>query len=91
MTENIQIVKEKQNPLFQRKEVELLVNSEVTPKITEAEEMVAKKFSSNPENIKIKKVSGMYGVKRFTILANIYDSKELKEKVEIKFSKEKKK
>jgi ribosomal protein S24E len=88
--EEIQVINEKSNPLFNRKEIKLLVSAEATPKTKEAEELVAKQFSSNSENIKIKKISGNYGVKKFTITANIYDSKELKDKTEIKPSKEKK-
>jgi ribosomal protein S24E len=88
--EEIQVITEKTNPLFNRKEIKLLVSAEATPNTKEAEELVAKQFSSNSENIKIKKISGNYGIKKFTITANIYDSKELKDKTEIKPSKEKK-
>ncbi len=88
--EEIKIINEKTNPLFNRKEVELLVSADSNPKTKEAEELVAKQFSSNLENVKIKKISGNYGIKKFTITANIYDSKELKDKTEIKPSKEKK-
>ena len=87
---DIQVIKEKINPLFNRKEVELLFLTESTPKTKDAEELVAKQFSSNTENVKIKKISGNYGVRKFTITANIYDSKESKDKTEIKPSKEKK-
>ena len=84
------VIKENQNPVFNRKEVELLVFLDATPKTKEAEEIIAKQFSSNQENVKIKKISGQYGVKKFSILANIYASKEAKDKIEIKPSKEKK-
>jgi ribosomal protein S24E len=88
--EKIQIISEKVNPIFQRKEVELLVSIDVTPKTKEAEEIVANQFSSNVENVKVKKIHGNYGMKKFTITANIYHSKESKDKTEIKYSKEKK-
>lgn len=85
-----QIIKENQNPIFNRKEIELLIITDVTPKIKEAEEIIAEKFSSNPESIKVKKISGKFGEKKFTIIANVYDSKESKDKIEIKFKKDKK-
>ena len=88
--ENITIVSQKENPLFNRKEVELNVEANVSPKISEAEEAVAKEFSTNQENVKIKKVNGKYGSNKFLITANIYSSKEDKEKIEPK-PKEKKK
>lgn len=88
--EKIQIIKEKVNPLFNRKEIEMLVTLDATPKTKEAEELVANEFSSNVENVKVKKISGKYGIKKFTITANVYNSKESKDKTEIKYSKEKK-
>ena len=88
--ENITIVSQKENPLFNRKEVELNVEANVSPKISEAEEAVAKEFSVNQENVKIKKVNGKFGSNKFLITANIYSSKEDKEKTEPK-PKEKKK
>lgn len=89
MTE-VKILNQRENPLFNRKEVELLIMNEVTPKNREAEEIVAKEFSSDVENVKIKKISGYYGLNKFKISANIYKSKEYKNKIEIKPSKEKK-
>jgi ribosomal protein S24E len=86
----VKILKEKTNPLFHRKEIELLVSVDATPKTKEAEEIVANQFSSNSENVKIKKIHGNYGIKKFTIAANVYGSKESKDKTEIKPSKEKK-
>lgn len=86
----IKVIKEKDNPVFRRKEIEISIVSEATPKTKEAEEIVAEQFSSKKENVKIKKITGHYGVKKFEIYANIYETPELKEKIEIKPSKEKK-
>jgi ribosomal protein S24E len=88
--EKIQVISEKTNPIFNRKEVELLVSLNSNPKTKEAEEIVANQFSSNAENVKVKKIHGNYGMKKFTITANVYNSKESKDKTEIKYSKEKK-
>jgi len=91
MTEKITIITQKDNPLFNRKELVVSIDTDVTPKITEAEEFIAKEFSSNPENVKIRKIEGRFGSTNFTITANIYSSKEDKEKIENKTKKEKKK
>lgn len=85
----IHILQEKENPLFNRKEIEIILETGITPKITEAESFVAKEFSSVPENIKIKKIKGNFGSRKFVISANVYSSKEEKDKVEPKSKKEK--
>ena len=85
---NLTIVHQRENPLFKRKEVEVNFESTVPPKIQEATEILSKEFSSAPENIKIKKIAGKFGSESFIITANVYHSKEDKEKTEIKTQKE---
>jgi len=86
--ENMIILQEKENPLFNRKEIILNINSQITPSTKETEELLAKKFSTKQENIKIKKILGKFGSRTFEISANIYDSKEDKEQTEIKTKKQ---
>lgn len=83
------ILNEKQNPFFNRKEIEANIETNVTPKINDAEELISKKFSTTPENIKIKRMKGKFGSNIFIIDANIYSSKEDKDKTEPKTKKEK--
>lgn len=85
-----QIINEKSNPLFNRKEIVLEIESEITPSYSEAEKIVSEKFKTNPESLKIKKVHGKFGSKFFVIDANIYSSKEDKEGIEAKPKKDKK-
>ncbi|VVB83836.1 Ribosomal protein S24e [uncultured archaeon] len=89
--EKFQILNKRENPAFNRQEIELNVEIEVTPKIKEAEEFIAKEFATNADNVKIRKIKGKFGSKNFIITANIYSSKEEKDKVETKNKKEKKK
>lgn len=89
MEKNI-ILSKKENPLFSRKEIYISVQRDITPRMNEAEEFVAKEFSVAPENVKIRKIKGQFGSKTFVISANIYSSKEEKEKTEAKSRKEKK-
>lgn len=86
---NLTILKQKENPLFNRKEVEVNFESNVPPKMQEAEEVLSKEFSTSPESVKIKKIAGKFGSREFIISANVYNSKEDKEKTEIKSKKEK--
>jgi ribosomal protein S24E len=86
----INTAKQKENPLFNRKEIEILVETKVAPKTSETEEFIAKEFSTSNENVKVKKIKGRFGSTNFTVTANIYNSKEDKDKIEPKSKKEKK-
>ena len=85
--ENIKILQEKENSLFNRKEIQLSVEAEITPNHEDIKKLISEKFSTKIENIKIKKISGKFGSKTFTITANIYSSEEDKNKTEPKLKK----
>ncbi len=80
---------EKENPLFNRKEIQINVEAEITPSHEEAKKLISEKFSTQPEKIRIKKIAGKFGSKVFEISANIYSSEEEKNKTEIFSKKEK--
>jgi len=80
----IEIIQENQNPLFNRKEIKFHVEADVTPSEKEIIELIAQKFSSQPENISVKGIHGKFGTKEFTVGANIYASQEDKETIENK-------
>jgi len=81
--ENFKILQKKENPLFNRKEIQVNIESEVTPNKLDTEKLISEKFSTGIENIKIKKILGKFGSKTFTIIANIYktEKKSKKDKV----------
>ncbi len=79
-----EIIKEKENPLFGRKEIKGSVEAEITPNRDEIRNLVAQKFSTQPEKISIKGIYGKFGSKSFMINANIYTSSEEMEKTEPK-------
>lgn len=85
---NLKILQERDNRLFNRKEVKATVTSEITPSRVHILELLSKKFSAPSENIKIKGIKGNFGKKDFSIEANIYSSAEEKNIVEIKKKKE---
>jgi ribosomal protein S24E len=82
--DSVNIIENKENSLFKRKEVKIVVESRSSPSIKEAEKFVSEKFSANEESIKIKGVYGKFGRTTFLISANIYLSKEEKDKTEQK-------
>lgn len=84
----LQISQEKENALFGRKEIKGTVNAEKTPSRQEILRLIREKFSVPEINIKIKKIVGRFGSREFKVEANIYDSAEEKEKLEIKKKKE---
>ena len=84
-----EITKEKENPLFGRKEIQADIEAQITPSKNEMINLIAQKFSTQPENISIKGIHGRFGSRNFLVNANIYSSKEEKEKTEPKSKKQK--
>lgn len=82
------ILSEKNNELFGRKEIEALAISRVNPSREEVLKVLSEKFLTPSENIKIKNIRGRFGIQEFKVIANIYDSKEFKDAVELKKKKE---
>ncbi len=76
----MKIVEQKQNPLLKRQEVKILVESEKNPTYPEAKEVIANEFKGNKDNILIRKVKGKFGTNTFLVSAEIYETKEDKEK-----------
>jgi len=80
----MKIIEDKQNPLLRRKEVKIVVEAEKNPNAQEASKLVSEHFKTQEENIEIKEIKGKFGRKTFLIGANIYNSKEDKDKTEPK-------
>ena len=87
----LKITGEKQNHLFNRKEIEGEIQAEIVPKKQEVTEELAKKFSVQEDAIKIKGIRGKFGTKIFKIKANVYISKDEKDKTGPRVKKDKKK
>ena len=77
----MQILKDTKNDLFKRRELQIILPSEKTPSYAEISKLLSEKFNSAEENISISKVKGRFGAKTFLIEADIYSSKEDKDKV----------
>lgn len=85
---SLHIIEEKENKLFKRKEIRAAMESEITPSRNSVLDLLSKKFSVPSDNIKIKSIKGNFGMKTFTILANIYQSAHEKDALEVKKKKE---
>jgi len=84
----IKHINEKKNLVFDRKEIEAKIISEISPSNKEVLTAIAKKLSVPEEAIKIRGIYGEFGSKEFDVQANVYKSKADKEKVERKTKKE---
>jgi len=82
------IISDIENPLFGRREIEGEIKGEITPSRADVAKLLSEKFSVPVENIKIRTILGKFGLKIFVINANIYSSKEDKDKIEIKKKKD---
>ncbi len=80
---------ETENALFNRKEVEAVVESSITPKNEEALKLIADKYSTPQDNVKIKGIYGSFGSHEFKVLAHVYKTKEDLDKTEVKTKQEK--
>jgi len=74
--ENFNIIEEKENPLFNRKEIKFSIDAEITPSHVDTRKIISEKFSTPEENIRIKNILGKFGSKTFTISTNIYASEQ---------------
>lgn len=79
-------LKENQNILLKRKEVEFVVEANTSLSKVDAAKLVAEKYHSNPENVRIKKIDGKFGQRKFVITANIYNNSKDRDATEF-FSK----
>ena len=83
-------VHEKENSLFNRREMTFELEAEIPPSIEEAGKLVSEKTKVPVENIKVKKVEGSFWKKEFKIHCFAYTTKEDKEKMDVKTRKQRK-
>lgn len=82
------VLSERENHLFNRKEVRIQIPSQVSPSYKEVEEFCAKHFNTSEDAVKIKNLKGKFGSKEFVANVNVYKSKHDKDKIERKSKKE---
>ena len=84
----IKDIQETKNLVFDRKELTAKIISEIAPSNKDVITLLSRKLSIPEEAIKLKGIYGEFGSKEFKIKANIYQSKEGKNKIEKKTKKE---
>ena len=84
----LQILKEKENQLFGRKEISGIMKSRISPSRAEVVKIISTKFGVPEAQIKIKGIRGKFGSDSFSIEANLYASKEEKDLTELKKKKD---
>jgi len=85
----IKIINEQQNPLFNRKEIQGEIKSDIVPSKQEVINNLSKKYSVPANAIRILNIKGKFGTKDFNMRANIYSSQEERDNVEKLTKKEK--
>ncbi|MFH1325304.1 MAG: hypothetical protein ABIH49_00850 [archaeon] len=87
--ENVRVLNEFENKLFNRKEISLEIETKITPKTEEIKKLISDKFSLPAGNVEMKKINGKFGSNNFIINAFVYNSEEDKNKIENKNKKTK--
>ena len=82
------ITEQKENPLFQRKEITAVAFTPTSPSKDEIKEVLSKNLKADKDSIRIKKIDGNFGSEEFSITANVYPSKDVLENIEHKSKKE---
>jgi len=85
----LKILKESQNPLFNRKEVFASVEESKIPSNEEVIAALSEKYSVEKNAIRVKNIASKFGSNEFTITANIYPSNQERDNVEKLTKKEK--
>src|SRR3989344_4346718 len=85
----MEVLEDKENFLFNRREIKLIAKAEKNPNYEEALNLIAEEFKADKELIVIKGIKGKFGRNTFLITSFIYKSKEDKEGFEKKKEKAK--
>ena len=72
----VQIIKDKTNPILKRREISIKVKDKVTPSRIEVKGKLAALLNSKPELIVIERLGTMYGKQELTGTASIYQTEE---------------
>ena len=79
------LLNQKEEKLFQRKEVNFKVDFEkVTPSKEELRKSISEHLKLDPELVKIEKADQKFGERSANVSALVYDNKEIMKKVEVR-------
>ncbi len=86
---DLKITSEVQNPLFNRKELKGVIHADSPPSRLELAKFLAEKYSVPADAVKVLLIKANFGIKEFKMSANVYSTKEQRDKVELMSKKEK--
>lgn len=86
----MEIKKDIRNDLMQRRQVQVILESEKNPTYADCAKMLADNFKGSEDAVMVEQIKGTFGKNTFIITASIYDSKELKEEAFKRLTKTKK-
>ena len=78
------LIQETHNPLLRRREVSVLLHARSNPGVAGTTQKLAEHFKVSETHIAVKSVRNSYGSHDILVKAFIYDSPEMKEKIEPK-------
>ena len=84
------IIKDFKNDLLKRRELIVEIEAEQNPGIEYSKEEIVKRFKADKNLVIIKRVGSSFGSNKFKIESFIYDSAEIRDKVEPKIKEKKK-
>jgi ribosomal protein S24E len=73
---SLKIITEKVNSLFGRKEVRVAIEASKVPTKEEAAKLIAEKYSTKSELVRVKEVQGKFGTTIVIIDSDIYDNEK---------------
>ena len=74
---NIEVIQDRQNPLLNRRELDLIIIYESgTPKRDEVREEISKKFGVEKDRIIVEKMESLFGANKAKVHVHIYDTAE---------------
>ncbi len=82
------LLEEKENPLFNRREMKFEIKEKVIPSKETVKEELAKKYSVDKELVQVMDISGKFGVQIFKVTTHIYKDKEDMNKTILKSKKQ---
>ena len=85
----LNITKEDKNPLFPRKEIQGTVKADSIPSKIEVMKALSEKYNVPVKAIRVLDIQGKFGVKEFALRANVYETPEERDKLEVMSKKEK--
>lgn len=73
---SLKVITETVNPLFSRREVRVAIEATKVPTKEEAAKLVADKFSTKAELVRVKEIQGKFGTTIIIIDSDIYDNEK---------------